>query len=109
MGSFSRKYAALSGMKIEELQKLFKFRPVTIGADLEINGGKFNFFYSFHMIPCIGFEVTFNKKKLFFSGDTYFDPQGLKNIYEGTKLFGAGRYQMLSNRDFFQYDLNWVG
>ena len=45
MGSFSRKYAALSGMKLEELQKLFKFRPVTIGADLEINGGKFKFFY----------------------------------------------------------------
>ena len=105
MGSFSRKYAALSGMRLEELQKLFKFRPVTIGADLEINGGKFNFFYSFHMIPCIGFDVSFNGKKLFFSGDTYFDPEGLKNIYEGINLFGAGRFQMLANRDFFQYDL----
>ena len=53
MESFSRKYAALAAMSLEEIQSLFNFRPVTIGKELEIFGAKFKFFYSFHMIPCI--------------------------------------------------------
>lgn len=57
MNSFLRKYSAVSGIAIEELKHLFIFRPVTIGTTLNIYGAFFRFFYSFHAIPCIGFEV----------------------------------------------------
>ena len=91
-------------MRIDEIQALFNFRPVTIGKDLEIFGAKFNFFYSFHMIPCVGFEIEFKGKKIFFSGDTYYDPEGLRKVYE-KGIFGEGRFNMLAYRDFTQYDL----
>jgi len=59
MNSFLRKYSNLTGMHREELRKLFVFRPVVIGCKMKILGGAFEFFYSFHVIPCIGFSVEF--------------------------------------------------
>jgi len=65
---------------------------VTIGEPLEICGAKFSFFYSFHLIPCIGFECEYKGKKIFFSGDTYYEPDALLKKYEkGT--FGKARYE----------------
>lgn len=80
MGSFIRKYTSVCKMDPTELQSLFEYRPITIGHDLEINGGKFNFFYSLHVIPCIGYECTFKGKTVFFSGDTYYDPEALEKM-----------------------------
>lgn len=75
MGSFIRKYAAIVGMKENELSQLFKFRPVVIGAPLNFNGASFNFFYSFHSIPCVGFNVSFRGKSIYFSADTFYEPE----------------------------------
>jgi len=74
MESFVRKYSALTAMDEELLRKLFKFRPVIIGAPMVIHGAQFRFFYSVHTIPCIGFEVYYNDRSIFFSGDTCYDP-----------------------------------
>lgn len=104
MGSFVRKYSALANMSEHELQNFFEFRPVTIGHKQNINGAIFEFFYSFHAIPCIGFECSYAGKKIYFSGDTYFDPEGLKVIYE-KGVFPKGRYEMLAERNFEQYDV----
>lgn len=82
MGSFLRKYNAITGLKPEQTTGLFKFRPVTIGSPCYINGGQFKFFYSFHAIPCIGFEASFNGKSLYFSGDTFYHPEKMKEIVE---------------------------
>ena len=74
MESFVRKYSALSGIPDILLRRLFKFRPVIIGKSMIIHGAEFRFFYSLHTIPCIGFEVYYGNKSIFFSGDTYYDP-----------------------------------
>lgn len=74
MNSFLRKYSNVTGMRREEIRKLFVFRPVVIGSRMKIFGGSFNFFYSFHVIPCIGFDITLNNKSLYFSADTFFCP-----------------------------------
>lgn len=76
MGSFIRKYAAVVDINERDLSQLFKFRPVVIGTPLKFNGASFNFFYSLHAIPCIGFSVTYKTKSMYFSGDTYYDPTG---------------------------------
>ena len=75
MGSFIRKYSALTRIPKDQIQNLFIFRPVIIGAELHFNGARFKFFYSFHTIPCIGFEVYFQDKSIYFSGDTFYDPE----------------------------------
>ena len=56
--SFIRKYTALSGLSPELIRSSHKFTPVTIGQSLRLNGASFNFFYTLHSIPCIGFEVS---------------------------------------------------
>jgi hypothetical protein len=74
MNSFVRKYSNVTGMAKEEIRKLFIFRPVVIGSRMNIFGGSFNFFYSFHVIPCIAFDIQLNKKSMYFSADTFYDP-----------------------------------
>lgn len=56
--SFIRKYTALSGVKSDLMRHSHKFTPVTIGQTLRLSGASFNFFYTLHSIPCVGFEVT---------------------------------------------------
>lgn len=77
MNSFLRKYSAFTGMPIEILTKLFKFRPVIIGAPLNLNGATFRFFYNFHTIPTLGCEIYLQDKSIYFSGETYFDQKML--------------------------------
>lgn len=52
---------------------MFYYRPAIIGSPLNLYGAEFNFFYSLHTIPSIGFEVKLGGKSLYFSGDTFFD------------------------------------
>ena len=59
MYSFLRKYAALSGLDLEFLRGVFHYRAVSIGQPIKIRGGRFEFFYTLHSIPCIGFSVHF--------------------------------------------------
>lgn len=75
MGSFLRKYSALSGMGIEELKHLFIFRPVILGTPLNIYGANFKFFYAFHTIPCIGFEIELMNRSIYYSADTFYNPE----------------------------------
>ena len=81
-----RKYSALTRIPIEEFRSLFVFRPVVIGRKIDIAGAKFKFFYSYHSIPTIGFEVQYCGKTIFFSGDTYYDPPELEKRYLKGKL-----------------------
>jgi hypothetical protein len=53
---------------------------VILGEPLRINGGEFRFFYSVHTIPCIGFEVYYGGKSMYFSGDTCYDPELIKKM-----------------------------
>ena len=67
--------SALTGMTQEIIVRLFKFRPVIIGAPLNINGASFRFFYTFYGVPTIGFEIYNQDKSVYFSSDTLFDPK----------------------------------
>ena len=103
--SFLRKYSAIADISICEISKLVKFRTVYIGHEVNIFGAKFNFFYSFHSIPALCFEVSFQGKKIFFSGDTFYEPKKLKEIFETKDVFSRKRYEELALRDFSKYDI----
>eukprot|EP00903_Cladosiphon_okamuranus_P020559 g18871.t1 len=80
--SFIRKYTALSGMNSDLIRTSHKFTPVTIGQSLRLNGASFNFFYTLHSIPCIGFEVTLKGKGMSFSADHMNDPARIHAMCE---------------------------
>ncbi|MCS6901988.1 MAG: cAMP/cGMP-dependent 3',5'-cyclic-AMP/GMP phosphodiesterase, partial [Myxococcales bacterium] len=75
MGSFLRKYSALSGLSEDILRRTFIFNPVKIGAPTRVHGAEIKFFYTLHSIPALGFELFFGGKSLAFSGDSLYDPE----------------------------------
>lgn len=103
--SFMRKYSAITGVPLSDVNKLVRFRPIRIGHRIKIHGADFRFFYSFHSIPTIGFSVEKDGKSFYFSGDTFYDPETLKTFYEDKKLFNRERYKELANKDFSKYDI----
>lgn len=103
--SFLRKYSAIADITLQEISKLVKFRTVYVGHSINIWGAKFNFYYAFHSIPTICFDVEYLGKKLYFSGDTFFDPVALQKIQEKKQLFNQDRFNEIVHRDFSQYDL----
>ena len=105
MNSFVRKYSATMGVTQNTVLGLFAFRPVPVYKDITINGAVFQFFYSFHAIPCLGFTVSLGGKKMYISGDTFYEPVALKKLYEEKKLFSEERYRQLAFPDFESCDL----
>ena len=104
MGSFLRKYSAMTGFSIKQMKSFFVFRPVTMGSPVNIAGGEFRFFYTFHSIPTIGFEICFCGKSIYFSADTFYNPPALKDIYlKG--VFTKQRYEALVDVNWLSYDL----
>lgn len=75
--SFVRKYSAVSGLSKEFLETLFNFKPVILGEPNYWKGAVFNFFYSLHAIPCVGFRIDFKGQSMVYSADTFYDPPGL--------------------------------
>ncbi len=63
------------------MKNLFYFRQATIGFPTNINGVEFNFFYSLHTIPCIGFIANYEEKSIYFSGDTFYNPEKMKELF----------------------------
>jgi CRP-like cAMP-binding protein/glyoxylase-like metal-dependent hydrolase (beta-lactamase superfamily II) len=99
LGSFLRKYAALSGLEEDFLRRLFVFRPIRLGEPVRHYGGELNFYYSLHSIPAVGFEVYFGGKSFVFSGDTLYDPARIEAMYQEGVL-SAGRRDVLLNPPF---------
>ncbi len=82
LGSFLRKYSALSGLDEDFLRRTFVFRPVRIGASVPVHGGELRFFHPLHSIPTIGFEAYYGGKSLVFSADSLYDPQRIEKMVE---------------------------
>lgn len=102
--SFVRKYSALTGIPQAQFQNMFILRPVTIGSFIDVLGATFRFFYSYHSIPCIGFEMNYCGKSLFFSGDTFFDPDALHDrLTQG--VFSQERYDSLVDINWGKFDI----
>lgn len=104
VSSFLRKYSALADLTPKEVQKLFQYRFVEVGHPTLILGARFTFGYAFHSVPTINFEVQFEGKKFFFSGDTYYNPEKLSELRD-QGVFSQARYEFLTQRDWSQYDL----
>jgi len=96
MMSFLRKYSALSGVGIPYLIKLFDFHPIKIGRPIYINGGRFDFFYTLHSIPCVGFKMEFQNQSFVYSSDHNNDPE-IHCEMRKKKLISNERFDELRN------------
>ena len=96
LNSFFKKYSAISQASQQELQNLVQFRTLRMGHPTYIFGARFTFHYSFHTIPTLCFEIDFKGKKFYFSGDTLYDPELLRNIYETQDIFSKERFEFLA-------------
>lgn len=103
LNSFLRKYSAGTGMKVNELKKLFHYRMVKVGHPTLICGARFVFSYAFHSIPSLRFEVSFKGKDFFFSSDTFYHPEKLAEL-RNKGIFSEDRYKNLAETDFSKYD-----
>lgn len=104
LNSFLRKYSAIINTTPKEVASLFQYRTAIIGHPTYVCGARFIFEYSFHSIPTLCFEVEYRGKRFFYSGDTFFDPSRLRELYEAG-LFSRERYERLAHRRFEDYDL----
>lgn len=82
LGSFLRKYSALSGLSEDLLRRTFSFHPVRIGAPVHVRGGELWFRYTLHSIPTIGFDAFYGNRSISISGDTLYDPERVTEMFE---------------------------
>lgn len=82
MQSFLRKYSALTHIPTSTLVNLFSFFPVKMNIVYNIHGAIFNFFYSLHSIPTIGFQFTYRNKTFLYSSDHMNNPPKIEEMYQ---------------------------
>lgn len=85
--SFIRKYAALSSLSPALLRHSHRYKPAIIGEPLRFQGATFNFTYTLHAIPCVGFRVDWRGRSMVFTGDHFNNPPALQKLME--KVSGA--------------------
>jgi CRP-like cAMP-binding protein/glyoxylase-like metal-dependent hydrolase (beta-lactamase superfamily II) len=95
LGSFLRKYAALSGLKEDLLRRTFQFQPVRIGAPVHVRGGELWFHYALHSIPTIGLEAFYGGQSLAVSADTLYDPARIEAMFTAEIVGRARRDELL--------------
>ena len=99
MESFVRKYAAVSSLSPSVIWDLFVFSPVTLEEPIHRYGATLRFFYSLHALPCVGVEIRCATKRIVYSADTYYDPDGIEKMKEKGVL-SAARAQRLIDFPF---------
>lgn len=82
MASFVAKYTALTGLTAHQFRQLFEFRPLRVSAPVTIAGGRFNFRYTLHPIPTLGFVVEFENESFYYSCDTLYDPELIALLHQ---------------------------
>ncbi|HEY4223391.1 MAG TPA: cyclic nucleotide-binding domain-containing protein, partial [Myxococcota bacterium] len=93
--SYQRKWSALSGIPPDELSKLFDFRPVKVGAPIDIHGARFIFRFTLHSIPTIAFEVHQDGRSFNYSSDHLNDPRQIEAIFSAGHLERDRREEIL--------------
>lgn len=94
LGSFLRKYSALSGLNEDLLRRTFSFHPVRIGAPIHVRGGELWFRYTLHSIPTIGFDAFYGNRSISISGDTLYDPERVTDMFD-EGIFRRERFEDL--------------
>lgn len=80
--SFIRKYAALSALSPALLRHSHRHKPAIVGKPLRFQGATFNFTYTLHSIPCVGFRVDWRGRSMVFTGDHFNSPEGIDKLQE---------------------------
>ena len=80
--NFVSKYAPLTGMTSANFRALFDFVPVHAHESIFLNGAEVMFRYSFHSIPCIGFEIFKGGKSIIYPSDTLNHPPTILDLHE---------------------------
>lgn len=105
MASFVRKYSLVSGMPDEFLLRLFFFHSAKIAEPVHFQGGTITFFYALHALPCIGFRAELGGKSITYSGDTFYDPDGLLKLQERGVISEPRRLALLTKGSIQPSDL----
>jgi CRP-like cAMP-binding protein len=93
--SFVLKLSLLIGWPENKIKKMIHCIEVSLNKPYYWFGAIFNFFRSVHTIATIGFEVTYNGKKIIYSGDTVWGGP-LQNLF-ANGIVGQATYDPLAN------------
>jgi CRP-like cAMP-binding protein/phosphoribosyl 1,2-cyclic phosphodiesterase len=96
LGSFLRKYSALSGLSEDTLRRTFVFNAVRIGSPVHVRGGELWFRYRLHSIPTIGVEAYYGGQSIAISADTLYEPTRIEQMYELGVLGKARRDELIT-------------
>jgi glyoxylase-like metal-dependent hydrolase (beta-lactamase superfamily II) len=102
--SFIRKYAALSNLSPALLRHSHRHKPAIIGTPLRFQGATFQFTYTLHSIPCVGFRVEWRGRSMVFTGDHFNSPPDIDKLQEKGVLAKA-RADDLRNLPLQEADL----
>jgi len=102
--SFIRKYAALSALSPALLRHSHRYKAAIIGQPLRFQGATFEFIYSLHTIPCVGFRVEWRGRSLVFTGDHFNSPPDIDKLQE-TGVLSKARADDLRNLPLQETDL----
>ena len=103
--SWLRKWSALANVPEAQLHSLFDFRPVQIGAPVEVHGARLLFRFTLHSIPALVFEAHYQGASFNYSGDTLNDPAAVDAIFAAGHM-DAARREELSHYDW-SHDLHF--
>ncbi len=92
--SWLRKWTALSGIPPSELEKLVDFRPIQVGAPVDIHGAKLIFRFTLHSIPALAFEAHYEGASFNYSGDTLNDPAAVDAMHRAGSMDDARREEL---------------
>ena len=93
--SFILKLSLLIGWPEDKIKKMVHCIEVSLDKPYYWFGATFNFFRSVHTIATIGFEVTYNEKKIIYSGDTVWG-EPLQNLF-ANGIVDQATYDPLAN------------
>lgn len=102
--SFIRKYAALSNLSPALLRHSHRHKPAIIGTPLRFQGATFQFTYTLHSIPCVGFRVEWRGRSMVFTGDHFNSPPDIDKLQE-TGVLSEARADDLRNLPIQDADL----
>ena len=102
--SFIRKYAALSALSPALLRHSHRFKPAIIGEPLRFQGATFQFTYTLHTIPCVGFRVEWRGRSMVFTGDHFNSPPDMEKL-EQSGVLSKARADDLRNLPLQDCDL----
>ena len=102
---FLIKTACNLGWKTADVEKMIRFVEVTPGEKFTWYGASFDFFYTIHSIPTIGFRVSVNDKSIVFSGDTMYGSQ-LEPLLKN-QVISQAHYDCIQNIPFMSSEFTF--